>query len=406
MKKLVKAICLASVPLLLAAFASCDNPASGGYVPGGSTDPSSYGQSTLPDLSQSDPFKGQSYVTTNVLGYGMFFNSDGTVVSKNGYGERNGSVCYAQWQKNALGSYTYNPSTKKLVIKVLGKYFGDNVARTADEVAAFQLAATQKQAQLMGLVGVDIAPEYIAAQKKNYELLMSNNVIQYACSIQGDVLSLDDEFENKGSFKYESGGIKIKFKCPADGANNIGISVKTADGELVEPVITEIGNGVFKGSDFYMYQEDGIAKLKKLGDFSGTYTVGSGSCEFKLTSVTGDIAQGVKALIGTDFSLPQRTDALVNLYYPVLKTVNYSVFGSDGVLATSKAQMYIIDSSESVWSLDTLQILNQYFIAGIYSDSVLATSIVGKNIVDGSHVYVKLNEDTADEYNYYVGNYY
>lgn len=360
--------------------------------------------SSSPSADKSDPFKGQSYVSYDSLGSGFFFNSDGTVVSKGGHGEKNGSTIYAQWKKQALGAYTYNSSSNTLVIKVLGQYFGDTLACTGDEYVNCLLDQAQKIAQIAGTSTPIISQDYKTAIKKNYELMLSNPNIQYSCSIQNGTLRLSEDSANKGSFKYESGGIKIKFKCPADGANNIDISIKTSDGKFEEPIITEIGNGVFKGQDFALNSSTNT--LEKLGEFEGTYSISGGSCNFKLTSVTGSIAQGVKALSGIAYTLPQQTDSHITLCRPVLKTINYSVYGSDGILATSKAQTYLIDSSDSVWSLDSLKILSQCFVSGIYSDSALATSIIGKEIVDGSHVYVKLSEDSANEYNFFCGNFY
>ena len=83
-------------------------------------DPDSYGESELPDLTKSDSFAGQAYINND--GEGLFFNNDGTVISKllsgrSGSGT-DGSYSLQQWQKDTLHSYSpkfdFYPATKRI----------------------------------------------------------------------------------------------------------------------------------------------------------------------------------------------------------------------------------------------------------------------------------------------------
>ena len=368
------------------------------------SDPPSYGESSLPQLTKTAPFAGQSYI--DKTGWtGFFFNNDGTVTSKTTVGITNGSNSLRQWKKNTLASYTYDPATRVLTVKPIGLFFGDRLITTAADAVTWKVNMTKLQAAYQGISSVIIPNDWMYANLKQYEHAFANAIITYSCTIQNDCLLLEDSKANEGKYKYEKDNVKIKFNSGVNEAYSI--SIKNNDDELNSPVITSIGNGVFTGSDYKWSYSGTVAALVKQGDFAGTYEFKSGNCYLTLTSVTGNINSNIQNMVGKEYVLSPRDDNdTTTVCRPIRKTINYTVIGSDGQAATNNAQAYLDDSSSSSWTKDTLKVLTSRVISDIYSDAECTQSVIGKEILDGVHVYVKLSSDlTAINYNLTVQNY-
>lgn len=361
--------------------------------------PTAYGTSTLPNLSSTSAFSGKSFIEIDdgVIEAGYFFSTSGTITTKGGQGHwgsgTNGSHSCRQWVNYEDITYTYNATKKVLNVKPKGLWWGSSLITTADGY----ISTIQKDFESR-YVTVNIASDYISAEKKwfSYALQYSG---QLACSISDGALVLTDNTANERKYKYKTDDMKIKFSCKQ--GENFSLSIETSDAKLHNPIITSMGSGTFSGSDFKTDASDDKTSLTitKLGDFSGKYSILSDGCHFTLISATGSIDAGIKELIGTEYILPQRTDEKTTSYlYPVLKTVNYTVIGSDGEIATTNAQAFITDASETIWSLDTLTVLSSNYIDDIYTDANCTKSAIGTAISDGAYVYVKLSELTADEY--------
>ena len=411
--------CILAVFAMIGFFFSCDsgenddvnpnnqdnpqNPSSTGDSTITVEDPDSYGESTLPDLTKNAPFARQSYISDDGW-IAIFFNNDGTCTQKHAVGSTNGSHSLHQWQKDLAVSYTYIPTTQDLSLKLKGVYYGDTLITSADDAVTCELRATKRRAAYAGYTTVEIPEDWISAQRKIYEDRLANSAITYSCAIQNDCLILEDSKANEGKYKYEKDNTKIKFEHFTNG--QYSISVKNNSGELNEPVITSIGNGTFTGSDYKWSYSGTTATLVKLGDFAGTYEFEYGSCYLKLTSVTGDISVYIKDMVGKEYELPPRTDGeTTTTYRPITKTINYTVIGGDGRTAIKKAQAYLTDASVTTWEINTLKVLTSGYLDGIYSNAECTRSVIGKEILDGVQVYVKLNANvSADTYNAAVGN--
>ena len=290
--------------------------------------------------------------------------------------------------------------------KFKGIYFGNKLVSNADDIVACELNAIKREMAYTdkGSTTVIVPDDWVSANKTLYENYISHSSETFNCSIVDNALILENPSANDGRYKYESadGKTRIEFYYAAGICH---INIRYGSSELELPIITSIGNGKFAGSDYKWIYGETTTTLTKLGDFEGTYEFEYGSCYFKLTSATGDIGYSISGMVNREYELsPSNDKETTKTYYPVLKTINYAVIGSDGQTAISKAQTYITDSTVTTWAEDTLQVISSDYIAGIYSNADCTRSVMGKEILDEVQVYVKLKKTTADEYNVSVNN--
>lgn len=375
----------------------CDSP-SGGGGGGGSgksrsqkyTQKDSYGQSTLPDLNNASSLAGQCYVSDDNDG-AIFFNEDGTCY----IWVREGSNYYGIQQliNFCTASYTYNTSSKKLKmnpIALLGDIDSEKYVDYVKKLTAQQMA-------MKGISNISIPQSFINGQKDVFATMLARTRVEYECSISSDTLILS-ETSVPTTYKYTASDTDTYIYFSVDMKS---IRMEIGSAELIIPIITSLENGHFSGSDYNWVGTTG-AMLQKRGDFTGTYSISGDTCTLTITSATGTIPT---SLMNT-YTLTRDTYLGTEYLKPVLKTINYTVIGSDGEVAYDKAQAFITDSSMTTWANDTfedLDLISTSKISGIYKNQSCTQSATGSQITDGGRVYVKLNNMTAVQYRSKVG---
>ena len=423
-KKIAKRACLFTALILL--FVACQPGASGAPNSGDSEeeiekpsnqnenteteeatitkDPETYGESSLPDLTESSSFAGQAYCN-NEKGDAIFFNTDNTVLIK----EKAGSSGIMQWKKYSLFSYTYDDAAKILTAKPKGLYFGDKLYTTVEGILSNALLGTKIEAIYEGYTNVIIPEEIINYRRQEYKNRLEKGTIKFNCSIGDDnSLILEDDIKDEEEYEYEQDDLDIELEY--DEIYGYRISISKGSDELNNPFIFSVEDGVFTGADYKWVFEGSTATFKKIGNFSGKIDFDYGSCYLTLTEATDDIAWGIKSLANEkkEYELNKKkkddSENHIEKYYPILKTINFDVIGSDGLIAYKNAQTYITDESETEWSKETLKLFNTSYVEGIYSNEECTRSVIGKEILDGIKVYVKLQKCSAQDYNLTVGN--
>lgn len=366
-------------------------------------DPETYGESSLPDLTEASSFAGQAYCN-NEKGDAIFFNTDNTVLIK----EKAGSSDIMQWKKYSLFSYTYDDAAKILTAKPKGLYFGDKLYTTVEGILSNALLGTKIEAIYEGYTNVIIPEEIINYRRQEYKNRLEKGTIKFNCSIGDDnSLILEDDIKDEEEYEYEQDNIDIELEY--DEIYGYRISISKGSDKLNNPFIFSVEDGVFTGADYKWVFEGSTATFKKLGNFSGKIDFDYGSCYLTLTEATDDIAWGIKSLANEkkEYELNKKkkddSENHIEKYYPILKTINFDVIGSDGLVAYKNAQTYITDESETEWSKETLKLFNTSYVEGIYSNEECTRSVIGKEILDGIKVYVKLYNLTAQQYLSKVG---
>ena len=367
-------------------------------------DPDSYGESSLPDLESSSAFTGKSYLDES--GWtAYFFNEDGTVIGRSCTGESgssNGQLSYSlrQFKKSGYGTYTYNVLDKKMIIVPKGMFGGDTVFYDAEQYFDYEMSVLKQSAAVKGYTTVSIPQDWIDAKINIYKQKMEAfKPIVIDCDVSDGVLILNDSAEHDGDYNCKTGNLNIKIYL-----NDFDISIENGSAKLNDPLIYSMENGKFSGADYKWEFDGSTAILKKLGEFSGTYEIEYGSCYLKLTSVTGDIPYVIKNMVNMEYELKKNISETAKVYYPIRKTVNYTVIGSDDIIAIEKSQAFITDASMTSWTDKTFELLTSGYITGIYTNKECTRSIIGKELIDGGHVYIKLKNITAADYNGYMGN--
>ncbi|MCR4952535.1 MAG: DUF6273 domain-containing protein [Treponema sp.] len=367
-------------------------------------DPDSYGESSLPDLTESSPFAGQSYLR-NDEGDAIFFNNDGTCIVKTntGYSEWfNGNLSYSfrQIKKQSFGSYTYNSSTHNLQIAYKGLYAGDRLISNSDDYVDYTIKFLKQTLAIENYTTVSIPQEWIDAEKKKFSVLLKKNTVDYNCEIIDERLIFENLTEDDEEYVFNKGNVKIKLYL-----NDYSIVLENGNSKFNMPIIFSLEDGKFSGADYKWEKQGSAAILKKIGDFKGSYEIEYGSCYLTLTEVTGNIPYSIKNMVNIEYCLePKKSEPTKREYNPIVKTINYTVIGSDNIVAIEKAQAYITDFSKTTWSENVFTPLTSNYITGIYTNQDCTRSVMEKEIIDGGHVYVKLKNSTAAKYNVSVDN--
>ncbi|MBO4508120.1 MAG: FMN-binding protein [Spirochaetaceae bacterium] len=363
-----------------------------------------YNNCKLPDLTSSDPFAGQAYKGSSYW-QGLFFGDDGTFVMRSRFGNSNESdYSLQQWKKTAIGTYTYNPSSRLLVLKVSGIYddFGRLINNASDYADSWFHSLSQQWAK-DGYDSVMITKKFIDYFSSTGLSMLRETVLK--CSIENGRLVLEADGLEKdkydyGVFEYNKDDLNIKFFITY---NEQKIILTKGKDSISTALISPYSDGIydFNGITWEIANEKKKGIVFEVGDFDGKCEYDYGSYYFKLSSVTGNIPESIKELVGKEFQLSKIASEIL---YPITKTINYTIIGSDGKKALD-THTYITDSSLTKWTNDTLQLISKDCYEGIYSNMDCTRSVIGKEIREGTPVYVKLKKITASQYNEIFSNF-